>query len=326
MLPVNTLIALLLTLFVRESFWQNLLYSHLIGLCIWVLIEFGQHRYIRPGANHGLRWAAVIVLAVLAGYALGSQLASLLAGHSFLTYWQVETCRAAGMLLVAALTGGSVTYYFASRTRLAQTRAQAEAAQRHATEARLQLLEAQLEPHMLFNTLANLRALIGSDPARATDMLDRLIAYLRATLSASRQTAHPLRDEFARLRDYLELMAVRMGPRLRYTLELPAELAEQPVPPLLLQPLVENSIRHGLEPKVDGGSISVRARRAGDVLRLEVGDSGVGLAPGSPSPSGFGLAQVRERLAAAYGDRAAIELVADSPAGTHVTLSLPCTP
>ena len=92
-------------------------------------------------------------------------------------------------------------------------------------------------------------------------MLDRLIAYLRATLAASRATTHPLQAEFDRLRDYLELMAVRMGPRLRYTLDLPPELATQPVPTLLLQPLVENGIRHGLEPKVDGGSITVRARR-----------------------------------------------------------------
>jgi hypothetical protein len=97
-------------------------------------------------------------------------------------------------------------------------------------------------------------------------MLDHLIAYLRATLGASRATLHPLADEFARLRDYLELMAVRMGPRLAYTLDLPEALREVPVPPLLLQPLVENAIRHGLEPQVAGGHITVRAstRAPGD--------------------------------------------------------------
>src|SRR5690606_22156517 len=134
----------------------------------------------------------------------------------------------------------------------AKARLEQEEAQRQASEARLRLLESQLEPHMLFNTLANLRALIGSDPPRAVEMLDRLNAFLRATLAASRSAAgaqrHTLRDEFARLDDYLALMAVRMGPRLRVVLSLPEPLADCPVPALLLQPLVENAIRHGLEP------------------------------------------------------------------------------
>src|SRR5690606_21211369 len=141
-------------------------------------------------------------------------------------------------------------------------------------EARLKLLEAQLEPHMLFNTLANLRALIAVDPQRAQEMLDHMIAYLRATLDASRATSHPLAAEFERLRDYLALMAIRMGPRLAFQLELPPALAAQPVPTLLLQPLVENSIRHGLEPQVQGGRIKVTARQEGEALVLEVLDTG----------------------------------------------------
>jgi LytS/YehU family sensor histidine kinase len=127
------------------------------------------------------------------------------------------------------------------------------------TEARLKLLEAQLEPHMMFNTLANLRVLIATDPPRAQAMLDHLIAYLRATLGGARAALHPLADEFARLADYLEIMAVRMGPRLAFALDLPEALRGVPVPPLLLQPLVENAIRHGLEPQVAGGHIGVRA-------------------------------------------------------------------
>lgn len=325
-LPVNTLIALLLTLVVREPFWQNMVYSNLIGLCIWGLVEFGAHRFIHPGANSALRWAVVSLLAVLFGYALGSRLASLLVGHSLLAYWQFEPGRAAGMLLVAVLAGSGLTYYFASRTRLAQTRAQAEAAQRHAAEARLRLLETQLEPHMLFNTLANLRALIATDPPRATAMLDRMIAYLRATLSASRQGTHPLAAEFERLQDYLELMAVRMGARLHYTLNLPPELAACPVPALLLQPLVENSITHGLEPKVEGGSITVQARREGEQLVLEVIDTGIGLDANNSRPggTGFGLAQVRERLATEYGAQAALNFVAGSAGGTRATITFPC--
>lgn len=188
---------------------------------------------------------------------------------------------------------------------------------------------------MLFNTLANLRVLITLDPPRAVAMLDRLNGYLRATLAGSRATQHPLAQEFARLADYLELMAVRMGDRLRFTLDLPDDLRDVPVPPLLLQPLVENAIRHGLEPKVEGGEIRVSARREsaadGPRLVLEVADTGVGLAldAGSAVPppqedgGGFGVQQVRERLYTLYGERGTMELIAAPAGGTRATVTFP---
>jgi sensor histidine kinase YesM len=193
---------------------------------------------------------------------------------------------------------------------------------------------------MLFNTLANLRVLITLDPPRAQAMLDHLIGFLRVTLAASRVPRHPLGAEFDRTRDYLALMAVRMGPRLQVQLDLPADLVDLQVPPLLLQPLVENSIKHGLEPKVEGGRIEVSARREGGHLLLEVLDNGVGLSepaplsmpaptgehvPARPKPaSGFGLEQVRDRLAALYGPRAELVLV-PSPdgVGTLARIRLP---
>lgn len=177
---------------------------------------------------------------------------------------------------------------------------------------------------MLFNTLANLRALIGTDPQRAQQMLDHMIAYLRETLSASRATLHPLRAEFHRLHDYLELMTVRMGSRLHYTLDLPDELADQSMPPLLLQPMVENAIRHGLEPKLEGGSITVRARRAAGRMTLEVIDTGVGLSKNAERLDGFGLMHVRERLAATYGNKGAVELVTGNDHGTVAKVTFPC--
>jgi LytS/YehU family sensor histidine kinase len=174
---------------------------------------------------------------------------------------------------------------------------------------------------MLFNTLANLRVLITLDPPRAQAMLDRLIAFLRSTLEASRAGTHTLADEFARLDDYLALMAVRMGPRLHAQLRLPPELAALPVPALLLQPLVENAIRHGLEPKVEGGHIELSAARDGPHLLLAVRDSGLGW-PGTPR-EGFGLAQVRERLAALYGAAARLQIGPAAGGGTLATLTLP---
>jgi LytS/YehU family sensor histidine kinase len=181
---------------------------------------------------------------------------------------------------------------------------------------------------MLFNTLANLRALIATDPPHAIAMLDRLNDYLRATLSASRQPTHALASEFDRLRDYLALMSVRMADRLQVHLDLPDELRAWPVPTLLLQPIVENSIKHGLTPMPEGGAITIRALQNGDALALEVLDTGVGLPADRaslPTLAGFGLAQVRERLATAYGDAATLGVSANSPRGTVVRITIPPT-
>jgi sensor histidine kinase YesM len=140
-------------------------------------------------------------------------------------------------------------------------------------------------------------------------MLDRMNDYLRSTLNASRATEHALSAEFDRLRDYLELMQIRMGERLRYTLDLPAALASLQVPPLILQSLVENAIVHGLEPQVAGGQVHVSAQADGDMLVLQVRDTGAGFDPAN-TPEGFGITQVRERIATRYGARGTMYLIA----------------
>jgi LytS/YehU family sensor histidine kinase len=180
---------------------------------------------------------------------------------------------------------------------------------------------------MLFNTLANLRVLIGIDPPRAQLMLDRLIGFLRATLNASRATMQPLSAEFARVADYAALMQIRMGERLQPQLDLPADLAALPVPPLLLQPLVENAIKHGLEPHVGGGRLVVSAARDGAQLVLRVRDTGAGLQTTPADGTRFGLQQVRERIATLYGDAASLELgpAGDAEGGALAIVRLPMT-
>jgi sensor histidine kinase YesM len=148
----------------------------------------------------------------------------------------------------------------------------------------------------------------------------------RVPLTGSMARTHPLAAEFDRLADYLALMQIRMGPRLRYRLDLPDDLRNVPVPPLLLQPLVKNSIRHGLEPKVEGGEVVVQARREGLNLRIEVRDTGVGLnqaSTASHNGTGFGLTQIRSRLTSVYGSAAALNLAAAPGGGTCATLVLP---
>jgi len=319
----NTVIAVGISTFMG-GFWVNLVYSQCIGMSIWVLIDFGQYWLIADPQRQWPRLLLIVPVGAALGYLLGTRVSHVFYPQHSLSYLQHQPDRALGFLLISLLAGVVSTYFFMSREQLAlareataRTQREAEAAQRLAAQAQLKLLQAQLEPHMLFNTLANLRVLITLDPARALAMLDHLVAYLRATLSASRADLHPLRTEFDRLRDYLELIKVRMGPRLHYTLELPDELAHLNVPPLLLQALVENAIKHGLEPKVEGGSVSVRAQAQDRRVTLEVTDTGVGLAASSTSASGFGLTQVRERLQTHYGPQATLELVAGSAGGAR---------
>ena len=295
------------------TFW---VYSTAIGTCCWFFIDGGRllvagllaRRSGTPTPGR-LRWPgpgwmlACILVGTALGYPLGTAVGDAVTG--FKTASLLENRGAIAISVVGAV---AATWYFYATERLRAEQAATEAARRQAAESQLMLLQSQLEPHMLFNTLANLRVLITLDPIRAQDMLDRLIGFLRATLGASRAQMHPLSAEFDRLADYLALMALRMGPRLQVQLNLPDALRALPVPPLLLQPLVENAIRHGLEPKVAGGRIEVRAEQRGQRLCLTVRDTGVGLAASGPGradgASHYGTQHVAARLATLYGTQA----------------------
>lgn len=310
-----------------------LVYSLAIGSLTWACIDFGRHLFpssVATGWPAGIPGVALPACGMVLGYLGGTALADAWFGWSS---WDPSGLAQLRVSVIITLLAGLVgTYFFYTRGHSATLRAQMSEVRAQATETRLKLLEAQLEPHMMFNTLANLRVLIATDPPRAQAMLDHLIAYLRATLGGARSALHPLQDEFARLADYLEIMAVRMGPRLAFTLDLPDVLRDVPVPPLLLQPLVENAIRHGLEPQVGGGHIALRASTlpgpAGTLLLLEVADTGVGLraspehATDSPG-SHFGLVQVRERLSTLYGEQGTLELIAYGASGTSARVTFP---
>ena len=310
-----------------RSYEIPLVHSLGIGCSTWALIDFGRH-IVAPHSESGWPsgvWGKLFpLLAITLGFVLGTSIADWWFGWSTWASASRKSLMFSGVISIGL--GIVITHYFFSKGAQAALEQKVSEAKHLASESRLKLLETQLEPHMLFNTLANLRVLIAVDPVRAQDMLDRMVAYLRATLSASRASNHALTLEFDRLRDYLELMAVRMGPRLQFALDLPADLANQSVPTLLLQPLVENSIKHGLEPKVEGGTITVRARLAGkNMLCLEVSDTGVGFDSTAAASSGFGLAQVQERIAAAYEDKGRVEQKTAPGQGATTLLYLPMT-
>lgn len=304
-----------------------LVYSVAVSLGIWGCIDLARFplqrwRRLQPPRYWPSGWRAVawIVGGIAVGYTAGTAVGDWYSGRSTWELLRLNPSRFTGILVGSvAVSIGFVSLFY--------QRARGEALARQAREAELRLLQSQLEPHMLFNTLANLRVLIGLDPPRAQAMLDRLIAFLRATLAASRAGTHTLGDEFARLDDYLALMAVRMGPRLQVQLTLPPALATRPVPALLLQPLAENAIGHGLEPQVAGGRLEIAADALpGGRLRLSVHDTGAGWPAGGPAREGFGLAQVRERLATRYGGAAVFSIGAAEGGGTRAVIELPPEP
>jgi signal transduction histidine kinase len=191
------------------------------------------------------------------------------------------------------------------------------------TTAELKTLRAQVEPHFLYNTLSNVVSLIDRDPTTAKHMTERLIGYLRHTLDASRRDNATVGDELKIVNDYLEILRLRMGERLWYVIEANDEVRALPLSPMLLQPLVENAIKHGLEPKIDGGSITVTAAIHEGVLQIIVEDTGLGFGVATDTAgSGSGLSNVRARLKALYGDAA--KLTIEQPKqGTRICINVP---
>ncbi len=199
---------------------------------------------------------------------------------------------------------------------------------RQIVEAKLMALQAQVEPHFLYNTLANVQALTEVDPQQANKMTGHLIQYLRATLPKMRENISTVGQEIELVRAYLNILKMRMGARLEFGIDVPADLENLPFPPLMLPSLVENAIKHGLEPQREGGRIDVVAEKV-DVagrptIRIMVKDTGRGL---SDSPiqagGGIGLANVRERLLALFGDQAKFTLESNSPNGVIATIETP---
>jgi signal transduction histidine kinase len=195
---------------------------------------------------------------------------------------------------------------------------------RQLTDAKLRLMQAQVEPHFLFNTLASVQHLAETNSPDAAKLTAQLIAFLRGGLSGLREEFTTLECEFTMAKSYLEIMKTRMGQRLDFKLELPPDLASQNVPPAMLISLVENAIKHGLETSPDGGRIDLAARRSQHQLIIQVKDTGRG-SGALVLNSGVGLANIRERLHAIYGEQASLELTENLPTGFIATLSFPMT-
>ena len=311
-----------------ETYPRLLVFHQCIGLAMaaCVLMLQRSRRFARFSPT--VRWLLIGLVAIPTGYIVGHQIAFPLLGEPMriVGHQQVSLIP----ILFTVLVGGLGLHYYATREQLAKEAAARSEAQRLAVESQLRLLRAQLEPHMLFNTLANLRSLVREDVGRAEQMIDQLIVYLRSALVASRTESVALSREFAQLRAYLDIMSLRMGPRLTYRLDLPASLEQTAVPPMLLQPLVENAIKHGLEPKIGPGSIEVVVRAIASGIEIRVTDSGLGLPAdddadpaGGPANPNYGLHHVRDRLHAVYGPAARLTLERRDPTGVCAVVFIP---
>ncbi len=305
-----------------QWFGKNLVVAATIAVLIRLLFE-ALAGWARPRlprwsmAQRAVFFSGVPMAGVVVGWPVGLWLSGVDIGH----WWgstggqHLVLASFALSLLICALT-----YQF---FRLKADRFLAE---KRATEAQLRLLQAQIEPHFLFNTLANVHSLIEHDAAQARAMLGAFTDYLRASLNGLRRDQATLADELALAEAYLRVQQTRMEERLSWRIDADEAARRVTMLPLLLQPLIENALHHGLERKVQGGHIEVRAWIEGAWLTLEVRDDGLGLTANQGSAaalgSGMALSNIRQRLAAHFGDAASLELLAAEP-GALARLRLP---
>ncbi len=205
--------------------------------------------------------------------------------------------------------------------------AESEQLKRQVVEARMAAMQAQVEPHFLFNTLASIDHLIETDPARASTMQKNLIALLRASMPTMREANNggprDLGREMAVIRPYLEILKVRMEERLVTHIDVPDGLLSAEFPSMMIQSLVENAIKHGLEPKPEGGELAIKAEIVHGKLTITVADTGLGFGRAATAGTGVGLANIRERLQLLYGGKASLTVTENQPGGTRVTISVP---
>jgi len=304
-----------------------LLFSSVIGYTIHILFGLGNMSGLEDRVRGPWMTTAYYTLVSLSGVTLGSLGVSAMM-HVGPPRMVVSAQWLATSAAVSLLISAILSIIFFGRARAAQAEAalqgerlRTERIEREAALANLRALQAQIEPHFLFNTLANVTSLIDPDPATAKRMLESFIRFLRVSLASTRTQETTLGRERELIASYLDVLQVRMRRRLRYRVDVPPDVESFAMPPMLLQPVVENAIAHGLEPKVEGGEVSVSARRDGDHVVIDVADTGVGF--GAATRGGVGLTNLRQRLDALYGARARLEILENTPCGTRVRVKLP---
>ncbi|UCD82284.1 MAG: histidine kinase [Desulfobacterales bacterium] len=320
----DTIIAIFLyAIKFTDEFIIVFIISQCIGLssCSCVLLIHNFIQKAKPVFQAILVGVALVVGTIIGSY-LGLAISGLSSSELFEKHGLFQ------LLFLGVMFGSIITYFFSSREQIAESRARIQeekikrlTSETKAAEANLKLLQAQIEPHFLFNTLSNVLSLLDTDPQKGKSMLLDLIQYLRASLSKLREEQATLGQEIELIKAYLNIIKVRMGKRLNYKIDLSEKLEAISFPPMLLQPLVENAIKHGLEPRIDGGEILISGTENDGILRLEVVDNGIGFK--EERESGMGLSNVRERLHALYGESGRLILNENQPHGVKAVIEVP---
>ena len=312
-----------------RAYWISLVFAYTVGIALWALESFVLPRFGRPAYQGGTRsiWSEGVgytVTVLLASYA-----AAIVVHFTFLPGFlgSPRAVAISGMfaLLFAVLFGGIAYAILFYRQAVERARA-VEQLRAELAQAELRALRAQINPHYLFNTLNAIAALIATDPPAAEDLTTRLADVFRYALKGSEREHAPFGEELEFLRTTLTIERARFGARLKVEEAIEPGLESLAVPSLLLQPLVENAVRHGIGARIEGGTVRIAARRNGDTLVIAIEDDGPGLDGSSPrSGAGFGLHSVQERLRAA-GPPHAIAISSTPGRGTRVQVTLPVHP
>jgi sensor histidine kinase YesM len=323
---LSVFIAIFLTLTgIVSSFVMALVTSQCFGISICLMITLLLWLF-KPGK--ALSLALIIIAGIAGGTLIGLYLGPFVLERFFsIAVKEPEKSLLQAIVLCIAF-GSVISYFFYTKSRLSvsremiqQERIKRLSSEKEALEAKLRLLQAQIEPHFLFNTLSNVLSLIDRDPVKGKSMLTDLIHYLRTSLSRTLPGRTTLDQEIEIVRAYLNIQKIRMGERLRFTIEVPDAARLHPFPPMLLQPLVENAIKHGLEPQMEGGEIIIRATENHDLIRIEVTDTGPGFS--SFQKTGVGIANVRERIQLLYGAKGRLLMEENKPHGVKATIEVP---
>jgi sensor histidine kinase YesM len=328
MFAFSTLAGLLIALITNS--WSNVtlflptdvMTSYCIGLSIFVVLTAARLTFLLRFQSGNIVRRIVYFALVTVGALVGNKLSHILITRpQGLDYGRGHDAAIAVVITFIAAT--IALEINASRLAREQHKRDLERAERTAIEAQLRALQAQIEPHFLFNTLANLDALIAIDATRARTLLANLIRYLRAALTHARSDSATLQTEMELLKAYLGIMALRLPNRLTTEFDCDPECLRLGFPAMLVQPLVENAITHGIEPAPEGGTISVSVQRAGETLVISVDDTGVGLGNATTAGTGAGIQNIRARLRSLFGEAAQLTLEARAPHGTHAGIQVP---
>lgn len=318
---VNTGIAVILTAIgFGRGFVVNLVISQCIGYSIMLANMVAVPVYRR--AKSLPIQIAVIVLAIVGGAVTGVVLGGLASGMGAGAFLREQPAFFGQVVLLALMFGFVVSYVHISFSVIAGEKMRRLETEKSALEAELRLLQSQMEPHFLFNTLANVLSLIEDNQDKARRMLEAFTSFLRSSIDTARERTVTLEQEMNVVRSFLDIYSIRMGNRLEYTIDVPPDLGLMRIPPMLIQPLVENAVKHGLEPKVTGGRIALHAVRSGSTVRITVADSGVGIQK-KAAGSGIGLENIRKRLHLLFGEQGRLLFEENEPAGVKVTIEVP---